>query len=212
MKKTWVSSPGGAGWSFSIPLSQLLCRLVCAQLPFVCMTRIQICVHVKDPISICHKRVGLIASGVEIQKHCTQGKRKKRSWVAPYYSCLLSLWKAAHIVHALHWDKRVMSSHLTQTSKWRHYNSPSLSVRVPHPGHPLVVTWMVWAVCRSHWARSARFGSLNSYVTVQTNSNHSIQGTLILSEEAIYSIMAGSWKKKKKHTKHAKTRAWLQVR
>ena len=58
---------------FSVPPTQLLCRLVCAWPPFVCAARTQICVHVKDPISICRKRVGLTAGGMETRKHCTQG-------------------------------------------------------------------------------------------------------------------------------------------
>ena len=37
--------------------SQLLCRLVCAWPPFVCMAHSPICAYVKDPITICHKRV-----------------------------------------------------------------------------------------------------------------------------------------------------------
>ena len=41
---------------FSVPPSQLLCRLVCA---FVCTVRTHICAHIKDPVSICPKRVGL---------------------------------------------------------------------------------------------------------------------------------------------------------
>ena len=30
------------------------------------------CAHFKDPISICGKRLGLIAVGMETRKHCTQ--------------------------------------------------------------------------------------------------------------------------------------------
>ena len=35
----------------------------------------QVCAHVKDPMSICRKRVGITAGGVqsETQKYCTQG-------------------------------------------------------------------------------------------------------------------------------------------
>ena len=42
------------------------------------MARTQICAHVKDPTSICCKRVGLTASDMETQKHCTQGVKKSR--------------------------------------------------------------------------------------------------------------------------------------
>ena len=37
----------------------------------------QICAPVKDPISICRKRVGLTAGDLETWKHCTQEKEKK---------------------------------------------------------------------------------------------------------------------------------------
>ena len=93
--------------SFYIPPSpsQLLCRLVCAWPPFVHATCTQIWIHVKDPIFICHKRVGLIliANGMDTRKQSTQEK----SWVAPYYGCSLSLGKAAQIYRTLHWDKKL---------------------------------------------------------------------------------------------------------
>ena len=43
--------------------------------------------HVKDPISICCKRVVLTAGGMENRKHRTRGKE---SCVAPYYGFSLS--------------------------------------------------------------------------------------------------------------------------
>ena len=62
--------------------------------PFVCVTCTQICAHVKDPISICHKR-GLT---VGVFKHENIAHRKeKKSWVALYYGCSLSPGKAAQI-------------------------------------------------------------------------------------------------------------------
>ena len=40
--------------------------LVCTrQASFVCTARTQMCAHVKDPIYICRKRVGLTAGGIE---------------------------------------------------------------------------------------------------------------------------------------------------
>ena len=39
---------------------------------FMCTARTQICAHVKNPISICRKRVGITAGGMETRKHCTQ--------------------------------------------------------------------------------------------------------------------------------------------
>ena len=53
--------------SFSIPPSQLLRRIVCASPSFVCTARTHICAHVKDPTSICRKRVGFTAGGMVTQ-------------------------------------------------------------------------------------------------------------------------------------------------
>ena len=50
---------------------QLLCRRVSAWPPFVTQT----CVHVKDPISICHKRVGLTAAGLSATPNQTLNAR-----------------------------------------------------------------------------------------------------------------------------------------
>ena len=44
-------------------------------------THTQICVHVKDPISICRKRVDLTAGGMDHTKSLHRGERKK-SWVS----------------------------------------------------------------------------------------------------------------------------------
>ena len=41
--------------------------------PLVCTTRTGMCTHIKDPTSICRKRVGLTAGDTETRKHCTQG-------------------------------------------------------------------------------------------------------------------------------------------
>ena len=69
-------------------------------------TQKPICAHVKDPTSICWKRVGLTAGGImETQKHCTQ---EQKCWVAPDYGCSLSPCKAAQISCALHWGKKVI--------------------------------------------------------------------------------------------------------
>ena len=66
--------------SFSVPPSQLWYRPACVWLLFACTARTQICAHVKDPISICRKRIGLTAGGIETQKYRTQGVQKR--WVA----------------------------------------------------------------------------------------------------------------------------------
>ena len=68
------------GQVFCLPPSQLLCWLVCAWPPFVCTACTQVCMHVKDHMAICHKRVGLTASGMVTQKCCmhkTVGELKK---------------------------------------------------------------------------------------------------------------------------------------
>ena len=78
----------------------------------------QMCAHVKDPISIYRtKRVGLTAGGMSTRKHCTQlggeggggggGGLKVgygRTMVAPFPPG----GKAAQISHALHWHKKVI--------------------------------------------------------------------------------------------------------
>ena len=64
--------------SFSVPPIPLLCKLVCAwppPPPFVCTARTQMCAHVKDAVSICRKRVGLTADGMETQKLCAHWGR-----------------------------------------------------------------------------------------------------------------------------------------
>ena len=64
---------------FSIPPSQLLCRLVCAWPLFMCTTCTQICAHIKGSISICCKRAGPTAGGMETQKHFAHaGKQRKQ--------------------------------------------------------------------------------------------------------------------------------------
>ena len=60
---------------FSVARSQLVGRLACAWTPFVCTARTHICPHVKDPISICRKRVGLTVAGMETRKHWTEEKQ-----------------------------------------------------------------------------------------------------------------------------------------
>ena len=56
---------------FSPSESTLVQTCLCLN-PFLCTARTQICAHVKDPISIFRKRLGLTASGMETRKHCTQ--------------------------------------------------------------------------------------------------------------------------------------------
>ena len=72
----------GSETVFSVPPSQLLCRVVCAWPPFVCTTRTQIGAHVKDPISICRKILGFTAGSMEPQKYCTQ--ENKNTMDEPY--------------------------------------------------------------------------------------------------------------------------------
>ena len=51
-------------------------------------------------------------------KYCTQ--EEKTNWVAPYYGCSLSPGKAAQISHALHWDKKIILSHLILSYLYAH--------------------------------------------------------------------------------------------
>ena len=44
----------------------------------MCTARTHICAHVKDPISICRKRVGLTAGGMKTRKHCVQEEKEKK--------------------------------------------------------------------------------------------------------------------------------------
>ena len=93
---------------FSLSLRVNICADLFVPGPlFVCTARTQMCAHVEDPISICRKRVGLTADGMETRQHCTQGKRKAGQ-AASYYVCSRSPGKAAPIFRALHLDKKVM--------------------------------------------------------------------------------------------------------
>ena len=74
----WIPWRGRVKVSFSVPPSQLLCRPVCAWSPFVCTVRTQICAHVKDPISVCRKRVGIAAGGMHGHAQNTARTRKKK--------------------------------------------------------------------------------------------------------------------------------------
>ena len=75
--------------SCSITPRQLLCRRVCASWPTcMCTARTQSRAHIKDPISIYRKSVGL--SSV-VWKHENTAHRKKRSWVSPVKELDLSV-------------------------------------------------------------------------------------------------------------------------
>ena len=100
----------GRGQFFSVPQSQHLCRLVCACPPpppppllRVYGTHPQICAHVKDFISICRKRVGLIDGGMETRKHCIQ--EEGTSSVASSYGHSLSPGKAAQLSYYRTWNR-----------------------------------------------------------------------------------------------------------
>ena len=64
--------------SVSILPSPLLCCLVCPF--FVSTTSTNMCAHVKDPVSICCKRVGLTSGGRKTRKRYTREKKTKREW------------------------------------------------------------------------------------------------------------------------------------
>ena len=72
------------------------------------------CVRVKEPISICRKRVGLTSGAMETRKtqHTLKGGRKKKLGSATliyYYGYSLSPGKDAQISCVLHWDKKLES-------------------------------------------------------------------------------------------------------
>ena len=91
--------------------------------PSLCVRHAPKCVsHVKDRISICRKRVGFTAGGMETWKHVPAHRKNRKtrwrlckqkhtnSWVArPYYGCSLSPGKAARISRVLHWEKHRLS-------------------------------------------------------------------------------------------------------
>ena len=63
--KTLGLIPWRGGQGVSILAQTCLCLA-----PFVCTVNTQMCAHVKDPISICQKRVSLTAGGMVTQKYC----------------------------------------------------------------------------------------------------------------------------------------------
>ena len=68
----------GEGQLFYPHESTLVQRWLCLNpLPVYDTHPALMCVHVKDPVSICCKSVGLTAVGMETQKHRTQEKNKK---------------------------------------------------------------------------------------------------------------------------------------
>ena len=83
--RPWVRSPGGAGWepgfcpSLRVNSVLFVHALACAWPPFVLSARTLNCGHVKDPISICRKRVGFTAGGMKTQKHWEKKARKKKA-------------------------------------------------------------------------------------------------------------------------------------
>ena len=71
---------------------------------FVCTARTYNCAHVKDPISISRKRVGLRAGGMETRKHCTQGEKQLAR--AFYIWLLVFLVEISPNVPFINWDKK----------------------------------------------------------------------------------------------------------
>ena len=88
--------------------------------------------HVKDPVSICRKRVGITAGGMETRKHCTHkvgggggGGDAGELGSAALWLLVFTPGKASRIVCAKHWDEKVIQSNLmcvppqvTLTSPW----------------------------------------------------------------------------------------------
>ena len=71
--------------------------------PFVSVARTHMPALIKDPISICRKRVGHTTGGMERQQ-CTPEKQESR--VTPRCGCSLSLGRASRIPRAMHWDRK----------------------------------------------------------------------------------------------------------
>ena len=96
----------GAGWGTVVfcvypSESTLVQTCLCLTPPplsplFICTERTHMCAHLKDPISVCRKRVGLTAGRMETLQ--TGGKKLG---IAPYYGCSLSPRKAVRISRAL---------------------------------------------------------------------------------------------------------------
>ena len=72
-----LMSVPGWGTVFLSPRVNSCADLFVPEPPCVCTARTHMCAHVKDTISICRKRVGLTAGGIETRKHCTQKEKKK---------------------------------------------------------------------------------------------------------------------------------------
>ena len=81
----------------------------------MCTACTKICVHVKDPISICRKRVGFTAGGMETNILHIEKKAKKagsrQTMVAHFSQGMHVAW----ISCALHWDTKVIKYIL----KWK---------------------------------------------------------------------------------------------
>ena len=94
--RPWVRSPGGAGWR-SVVLSLRVnssADLFVPDPPSCVRARTQTCTHVKDPISVCSKRVGLTVGSMETRNtaHMDKKRQKKKEagwWVLNYYGCLM---------------------------------------------------------------------------------------------------------------------------
>ena len=75
----------------------------------MCTARIQIIPHVKNIISVCRKRVGLTAGGVETQT-TLYTHRGEKCGVEPYYALLLALRGGKQTDFSVHlgWEKKVI--------------------------------------------------------------------------------------------------------
>ena len=122
----WVQSPRGAGWGWETVFLSLRVNS-CADLfvldPPSCVytAHTQNCVHVKDPICICHKIVTPIAVGMETWKHCTQDGKKEREKLATWGkqpTCFMLCTGTRNLSNLpIKSNCNYVASH---THKWRH--------------------------------------------------------------------------------------------
>ena len=70
----------------------------------------QFCAHVKDPISICRKRIGLTAGGIDTKQLHTGDK--KEAWQRRTMAARFPREKQPVFPVHLHWEKKVISSNL----------------------------------------------------------------------------------------------------
>ena len=127
--KTLGSIPwwGRVQGSFSIPLSQLLCRLVCAWPPFACMACTQICAHVivkvlflyyckTSPLEKINNEVKSECAICTVRLQCCQYHILRSSTTTFTFDDLLHNTPEPNSIH-LHYNKSLTSCEANMHSK-----------------------------------------------------------------------------------------------